>query len=200
MQKGDGLHDYVDLGLSVKWATCNVGAKNPEDYGDYYAWGETETKTNFTWRTYKYCKGTYNSLTEYNTNREYGTVDDEVELSEVDDVAHKKWGGSWRMPTKDEFAELLDNCTFTWVRQNKVYGYRVTSKKPGYTDCSIFLPAAMYYDGTSLISKNSEGYYWSSSLNASGPSGAWRLKISSGTHVQNPYGRYFGYSVRPVCP
>ena len=130
-------HEYVDLGLSVKWATCNMGASSPEEYGDYYAWGETETKSTYDWNTYKWCKGSENTLTKYCTDSDYGTVDNKTVLDPEDDVAHVKWGGNWRMPTDAEIEELRENCIWKWTTQNGKNGYKVTSKKNGN---SIFLP------------------------------------------------------------
>lgn len=111
-------HEWIDLGLSVKWATCNVGASKPEDYGDYYAWGETTTKSDYDWDTYKWCKGTYDTMTKYCTDSYYGTVDNRTTLTSSDDVATVKWGSKWRMPTKEEMKELDEDCTWTWTTQN----------------------------------------------------------------------------------
>ena len=124
-------HEYVDLGLSVKWATCNVGAVSPEDYGDYFAWGETEPKDFYAWSTYKWCNGSYDTLTKYCTDSKYGTVDNKTVLDLEDDAAHVNWGGDWRMPTKAEQDELYNNCTWEWTTQNGVNGYKVTSKING---------------------------------------------------------------------
>lgn len=189
-------YDYVDLGLSVKWATCNVGAEKPEDYGDYYAWGETETKSYYAWSTYKWLNGSSTTLTKYNTSSSTGIVDNKTVLDLEDDVAHVKWGGDWRMPTRTEFQELKDNCTWTWTTQNGVNGYRVTSNKAGYTGRSIFLPAAGCRFDSYLVDAGSDGLYWSSSLYAS--VNAWRLIFNTSSH-DNGF-RYGGLSVRPVCP
>ena len=161
-----GNHEYVDLGLSVKWATCNVGATKPEEYGDYFAWGETQPKSNYDWSTYKYCNGSYKTLTKYNNSSSYGTVDNKTTLDLSDDAARANWGGSWRMPTRAEQDELRNNCTWTWTTQNGVNGYKVTSKSNGN---SIFLPAAGYRDDSSLNNAGSTGYYWSSSLYTDNP-------------------------------
>ena len=141
-------YEYVELGLpsGIKWATCNIGATKPEEYGGYYAWGETEEKSYYDWDTYKWCNGTYNSLTKYCTDSGSGRVDNKTVLDPEDDVAHIKWGGSWRMPTRDEIKELNDNCTWQWTTLNGVNGYRVT----GPNGNSIFLPAAGYCYGTEL--------------------------------------------------
>ena len=197
-------HEWVDLGLSVKWATCNIGASKPEGYGDYYAWGETSTKSEYSESTYYYCNdGDYHKLTKYCNDSGYGNkgfTDGKTKLELSDDVARQKWGGSWRMPTVEEFWELIDNCTWTWTTQNGVNGYKVTSKKSGYTSRSIFLPAAGYRDDTRLDIVGSYGYYWSSSLNAYGPNYAWYVYFNSGSHGTGSIDRGSGRSVRPVCP
>lgn len=192
-------HEFVDLGLSVKWATCNIGASNPEDYGDYYAWGETETKKDYSWSTYKYCIGSADTITKYNCKKYFGTVDRKKTLNQDDDVAHIKWGGNWRIPTEDEFTELIKNCTWTRVSQNGVNGYKVTSNKPGYTDRSIFLPAAGYRGYSNLNSVGTLGYYWSSSLVRLNSRLAWLLVLDSRSLTAGS-SRATGQSVRPVCP
>ena len=189
-------HEYVDLGLSVKWATMNVGASKPEDYGDYFAWGETTTKSTYNWSTYKYCNGSSDSLTKYNTNSSYGTVDNKTQLELSDDAARANWGGSWRMPTGAELTELRENCTWTWTTQNGVNGYKVTSKKNGN---SIFLPAAGCRYDSSLDYAGSRGYYWSSSLFTDYPLNAWSVYFNSDNVYGDSYSRRYGFSVRPVC-
>ena len=192
----ESVHEYVDLGLSVKWATCNVGATKPEEYGDYFAWGETQPKDYYSWSTYKCCNGSYDSLTKYNTNSSYGTVDNKTTLDLSDDAARANWGGSWRMPTDAELTELRELCTWTWTTQNGVNGYKVTSKKNGN---SIFLPAAGYRYDSSLSYAGSYGDYWSSSLYTGGPDGAWGVYFGSDNVLRSIYYRCFGQSVRPVC-
>ena len=189
-------HEYVDLGLpsGLKWATCNVGASSPEDYGGYYAWGETEEKSNYEWSTYKWCNGSQSTLTKYCTNSSYGTVDNKTVLDPQDDVAHVKWGGTWRMPTTAEFEELCDNCTWTWTTQNGVNGYKVT----GPNGNSIFLPAAGYRSGTKAYYRGGYGYNWSSSLTGFSSSWAVHLYFYSGYHKWYYNCRYYGQSVRPV--
>ena len=197
----------VDLGLSVKWATFNVGAYKPEDYGYYYAWGETETKTDYNWSTYKYANGDY-GLTKYCNKIEYGNngyTDSRTKLELSDDVARQKWGGSWRLPTEAEQYELCKSCTWTWYRSgntefNGVAGYKVTSKKSGYTDRFIFLPAAGYRNDTYLNNVGSYGFYWSSSLYTGYPINAYYLDFGSDDVHWRDYRRYSGFSVRPVCP
>ena len=187
-------HEYVDLGLSVKWATCNVGANSPEEYGGYYAWGETEEKEDYDWSTYKWCKGSSYTMTKYCRDRYYGTVDNKTVLDPEDDVAHVKWGGSWRMPTIAELDELRDSCTWTWTTQNGVNGYTVT----GANGNSIFLPAAGYRYGSYLYySGGYQSIYWSSSLHESLSDDAYNLNFS-GNYDWNYCNRYYGLSVRPV--
>ena len=190
-------HEYVDLGLSVKWATCNVGAASPLDCGDYFAWGETEPKDYYDWSTYKWCNGSDNTLTKYCTESNYGTVDNKTVLDLEDDAAHVNWGGDWRMPTLAEQDELRNNCTWEWTTQNGVKGRMATSKINGN---SIFLPAAGYrYDG-SLYAVGSSGSYWSSSLGSSDSIYAYYLDFRSGYVDWSDYDRDFGRSVRAVCP
>ncbi len=202
-QSNKAQPQYVDLGLSVKWATFNVGAEKPEDYGDYFAWGETSPTANYSWSTYKYCKGSYDTMTKYCTSSSYGTVDNKTVLDLSDDAAHVNWGGSWRMPTNAEFEELLNtsNCTWTWTTMNGVSGYKVVSKKSGYAGNWIFLPAAGYRSGTDLGSVGSIGYYWSSSLSEFSSYNARHLVFYSGNSYMDYRGsRYYGLSVRPVFP
>lgn len=196
-ESDDNSHEYVDLGLSVKWATMNVGASKPEDYGDYFAWGETTTKTTYDWSTYKWCNGSESTMTKYCTSSDYGIVDNKTTLELTDDAARANWGGSWRMPTTAEQDELRNNCTWTWTTQGGVNGYKVTSKTNGNF---IFLPAAGFRGGGSLDDAGSGGYYWSSSLGESYSFGAYYLSFSS-DNVSWYYGlRGDGQSVRAVCP
>ena len=190
--------EYVDLGLSVKWATCNVGATTPEDYGDYFAWGETEPKEYYYWDSYKYCNGDQYSMTKYCTDSEYGTVDNKTTLELSDDAARVNWGGKWRMPTKAEQDELSNtsNCTWTWTTQNGVTGYKVTSKKNGNY---IFLPAAGFRYSDYLNHAGSFGHYWSSSLCADYSDYAYYLHIYSSLVDWYKDSRYYGRSVRAVC-
>ena len=190
-------HEYVDLGLpsGLKWATCNIGASSPEEYGDYYAWGETETKNEYNWNTYKWCNGSETTMTKYCTDSGYGTADDKTTLESDDDVAHVKWGGSWRMPTYDEIMELRDNCTWSLATQNGVSGYKFIGKNGN----SIFLPAAGYRSDTSLTGTGSNGYYLSSSLDSNNSDFAYYLNSYSGYVVWNSDNRCYGFVVRPVC-
>ena len=194
-------HEYVDLGLpsGIKWATCNVGANSPEDYGDYFAWGETEPKDYYDdWSTYKYCNGSYDTMTKYCTDSDYGTVDNKRTLDLEDDAANANWGGDWRMPTKAEQDELrnTDNCTWEWTTQNGVNGYKVISVRNGN---SIFLPAAGYRLNGNLNNAGNYGYYWSSSLRTNKSIYAYVLVIHSRLVNLGDIYRYYGQSVRPVC-
>ena len=193
---GTNGHEYVDLGLpsGTIWATCNVGATNPEGYGDYFAWGETAIK-----------KGTYNWITYFDTNdggntfTKYNNEGGKTVLDPEDDAAHVNWGGSWRMPTPAEWQELLDNCTWTWTTQNGINGYKVTSNMEGYTDKFIFLPAA----GIRYIGAHNEvgssGNYWSSSLDGGYSDCAWYLGFESyRPYLNDGNYRNYGLFVRPV--
>ena len=189
-------YEWVDLGLpsGTKWAACNVGATSPEEYGNYYAWGETEPKTIYDWSTYKWCNGSNTTLTKYNTDSDYGTVDDKTVLDPEDDAAAVNWGGAWRMPTDAEWTELRENCTWTWTTKNGVNGYEVK----GTNDNSIFLPAAGYRGNDDLGYASYYGYYWSSSLYTYYPSNAWYVFFDSGYVYRLDYYRCYGQSVRPV--
>lgn len=195
-----GNHEYVDLGLSVKWATCNVGATTPEEYGDYFAWGETEPKEDYSWTTYKWCNGTRESLFKYCTDTTYGIVDNKAILEFSDDAARVNWGGNWRMPTYAEFTELREQCTWTWTTQNGVNGYLVTSNKVGYTDRSIFFPATGHYSNTSLTGVGTRAHYWSSWLDASSPYNSYALRFLSNNLLTPSYRKTFGHPIRPVYP
>ena len=173
-------YGYVDLGLSsgLKWATCNVGATTPEDYGNCYAWGETTTKTSY---------DQSNSLT-------YGQQISDFSGNATYDAARANWGSTWRMPTKTEMEELKNNCTWTWTTQNGVNGYRVT----GPNGNSIFLPAAGYCYGSSRYSVGERGYYWGSTPNEGNTNFACDLNFYSGYLNVNWYNRLYGLTVRPV--
>ena len=181
--------EYVDLGLSVKWATCNVGATTPEEYGDYFAWGETTTKTGYTEGNCPTSGLSYSEL------QSQGCIDGEGNLTAQYDAATANWGGNWRMPTKAELQELIDKCTWTWTTQNGVKGYKVTSKTNGN---SIFLPAAGYRHGSSLLSAGSYGDYWSSTPDEYDDYYAFNLYFYSSYHGMSGDYRGFGQSVRPI--
>lgn len=200
-------HEYVDLGMTdangnpVYWATCNVGAENPEDAGLYFAWGETSgygsdtsDGRSFNWSSYKWCNGSWDTLTKYCTDYYYGIVDNKTVLDPEDDAAHVNWGGDWRMPTKEELDWLRNNCTWQW--DSSKHGSIVTSSKTGN---SIFLPTAGYRDNSSLINAGLYGVYWSSSLGTSDSSSAYGLYFGSSDRGANRHVRYYGRSVRAVC-
>lgn len=181
-------HEYVDLGLSVKWATFNVGAVNPEGFGKEYAWGETKPRgSSYKWGTIGSGWSPTN-LTKYNNNISNGIVDDKIVLDPEDDVAHVKWGGDWRMPTNEEQAELLENCSWVWTSLNGVDGYSVTSNISGYEDHSIFLPSPV------------SCYYWSGSLNTDKSTQALVISLTSGSQDARKRNRNLDAYVRPVCP
>ena len=176
-------HEAVDLGLpsGTKWASCNVGATKPEEYGGYYAWGETEEKMVYDESTYKYYH-----------DGEYVNIGSNISGTECD-VAHVKWGGNWCMPTKDDMKELLDNCTSEWMTFNGVNGRKFTSKINGN---SIFLPAAC---GRGINLGDAWGGSWSSTLDGSFPDCAERLGFNSTfAFSDNSLSRYYGLTVRPV--
>ncbi len=194
--------EWVDLGLpsGLLWAECNLGATKPEEYGDYYAWGETSTKEVYTWETYKYCtavdeEGWVKTLSKYNTDSRYGTPDNLTTLQPSDDVATQKLGDGARMPTETEWYELLDNTTSEWTTVNGVYGRRLTAANGK----SLFFPAAGLRYGSELHYTGEVGYFWSSSLNAGSPYYAWYFGFSSGYRDVLYVDRRYGFSVRAVC-
>ena len=189
LERNANGHEYVDLGLSVKWATCNVGATTPEGYGDYFAWGETSTKETYDDDN---CPTYELSISQLQSQ---GYIDSEGSLTSQYDAATANWGGDWRMPTYDELNELRNRCTWTWTTQNGVNGYKVT----GPSGASIFLPAAGYRIGSSLYYAGSRGYYWSSSPSEYLVNVACYLSFNSDGHYMNYYGyRDYGQSVRSV--
>ena len=206
-------YEYVDLGLpsGLKWATCNIGASASEEYGDYYAWGETETKSDYSSDTYKWFASatvtedgsdvTYRGYTKYmerwcSSLLGYKSFcDDKTTLEAEDDVAHVKWGGNWRMPTSSELAELNKECTWTWAMLNGKYGYKITGPNGKY----IFLPAAGDRIDSSLNDAGSLGVYCCSSLDSGFPQINECLSFNSDVHdVGGSSGRESGQSVRPV--
>ena len=197
--------DSVDLGLSVKWATANLGASSPEEAGDYFAWGETAAKNEYTWSTYQWCNGTYSTLTKYcfTSSRGFnGFTDGKKSLDLDDDAARSVLGGSWRLPTDKEILELADsnNCEWTWTEVNHVKGYRVTSKINGK---SIFLPASgRYYRTNGLEKVGTDGYYWSSELNGTNTTQGYCLHFNSDATSITHYGseRSSGHVIRAVMP
>lgn len=195
-------HDYIDLGLSsgTLWATCNVGADNPEDYGDYFAWGETTPKTTYNWSTYMYCNGDYDQLTKYCTQSEFGFngfTDNLKTLQQSDDAAIANWGEGWRTPTYNEWIELLTKCSHTSTTINGVKGCLFTGRNGN----SIFLPAAssLWDDDSRRVGE--DGAYWSSSLNKGIPDSAVGFRFIldwNDFDIYNNNNRCSGFSVRAV--
>lgn len=209
-------HEYVDLGVvvdgkSVYWATTNIGAELPADYGLYFAWGETVGYTEntndgrkFDWVSYSsdLCGGTSHQMKKYCTDSDYGTVDDKTILDPDDDAAHVNWQGAWRMPTKKEQDALHDQCTWTWTTMTNsagksINGYKISNKND--SSKFIFLPSAGYRDDGNLSHAGSNGYYWSSTLNPSYSYYAYFLDFNSVSCSWNNDYRCYGRSVRPVC-
>lgn len=201
----------VDLGIvmtrtdgttyKLYWAKSNLSDKglcaNPEDYGDYYAWGETESKSDYSMSTYKWCNGSSSTLTKYNTKISYGTVDNKTVLDQEDDVASVKLGSKWRMPTDAEWTELRTKCTWTWTTNYNGTGVsgRIVTAPNGN---SIFLPAAGYRYDTELSVAGFYGYYWSSSLSTDFLDYAWSVYFDSDDVSRYGSHRFLGRSVRPV--
>ncbi len=184
-------HEYVDLGLSsgTLWATCNIGATSPEGYGDYFAWGETNTKSNFSWNSYKFISGSSN-VTKYNY------TDEKFILDLADDVASVKWGGDWRIPSTIEMMELLEECTWTETTLNGVNGFNVV----GPNGKSLFLPSAGYYMFNSLDYAGENGAYWLSVPDTDEIMEAARLSWYSGGYPSCDFvARYIGKTIRAIC-
>ena len=193
--------DCVDLGLpsGTIWATRNVGANSPEEYGDYFAWGETEPKDNYIWDTYKWLEsvvsGHWNFI-KYNTDANQGVVDDKTELDPEDDAAYVNWGSSWRMPSREQLDELMENCTWEWTQMNGVNGQLLT----GPNGKTLFFPAA----GESLVySMGQYGYYWSRSIFFVPPyyyftQNASNIQLGSDYMEVNCSSRCIGATVRAV--
>ena len=191
----------IDLGLSVYWATCNIGTSVSENYGAYYAWGEVETKRDYTWGYYKWCNTGAFSLTKYNSDRSMGEVDNITQLEREDDVASVKLGERWRIPKAEEWTELIDNCTWNIVSQNGVTGYKVSSKTNGN---SIFLPPAGFKRGSTLELSVYMGCYWSSSRDESLSDAARSLTFytsqeNGATYKVSREDRFLGFTIRPVA-
>ena len=185
-------YQYVDLGLSVKWATCNVGAKSPEESGDYFSWGDIKSKSAFTGdscRTYQQAVYRGNKFSPYKRGVDEICTDPEY------DAACANWGGKWHMPTRSHMEELVTQCTWEWTTRGEVKGYKVTGKNGN----SIFLPAAGWYYGSSLCNVGVMGYYWTSTPIMAGNKEAYRLSCGNGEVLVQGYNRYCGFTVRPVC-
>ena len=188
-------HEWIDLDLpsGTKWATCNVGANSPEEYGDHFAWGETKPKSDYSWSTY------FDTDNGGSTFKKYYNNGGQTELQPEDDAATANWGSDWQMPSLDQIRELFNSSytTTVWTQVNGVNGRKITSKSNGN---SIFLPAAGYRYGTSLNDAGSAGYYLSSSLYPSGSSRTYYLGFHSDYWSWGNGGRNYGRSVRAVRP
>lgn len=201
------IENAIDLGLpsGLLWATVNVGATKETDYGDHFAWGETEPKNSYTWTNYKHCNGSETTLTKYNFDPSYGTVDNKTTLEPEDDAATVNWGKPWRMPTFYEMNELLYNTTYKYVSDyngSGVAGMEFTSTVEGFTDQKIFLPAGGYRDGQSL-NIPMYGYYRTSSLFTTNPDYARYLMFYDSGYASTSWRnhlRFYGFSVRAVRP
>ena len=196
------VSSYIDLGLpsGTLWASWNVGAASTEGYGDYFAWGEILPKDIYSLSNYKFSSGDYNKLSKYCNDASYGDngfTDDLTELMPEDDAAIVNWGDNWRMPTREEWNELLNNTTHTWTTQYGVNGRLFTASN----GASIFLPAAGYYWGDTFCNDDGFGsiYYWSSKLDTEDPYNAWVFYSSySGHYTVGSHRRFCGQSVRAV--
>ncbi|MBQ9386418.1 MAG: RagB/SusD family nutrient uptake outer membrane protein [Bacteroidaceae bacterium] len=192
--------EYVDLGLSVNWATFNIGADNPEDAGNYYQWGGLGTPELYDFDHCPYANGQNSEsndeqYTKYVLSARYGTVDRKFFLDPQDDAAHVYWGGSWRMPTYVEMDELLRFCNREWIEVNGTWGCKMTSTIPGYEDRSIFLPAVGYMLDDELM-MSSRGYYWSAEIYNT--ISAYALYLTSGSLKMTTINRSSGQPIRPV--
>ena len=197
-ESAEKAYKYVDLGLpsGTLWADRNVGAASPEAYGYGFAWGETTTNSHNGFSTYKWCKGSYDTLTKYNTKSHYGTVDNKTVLDLEDDAAYVNMGKEWRMPTYDELYELRRKCTWIWIIQNGVCGYELT----GPNGNSIFLPSSCDDSGHSGDCRGM-GEYWSSSLTEESPLYARNFNFSKfhyGFDIEYYYYRWYRKHVRAV--
>lgn len=210
--------EYVDLGLSVKWATANVGASRAYESGTRFSWGETTGKNDYLLNGYQLCNGTSNTMNRYCTDSAYGVVDNKTVLSEDDDAASVNWGGHWRMPRKEEFEELLNNCycvhttnyNGSYVDGYIIYkvksdldkgivGTKKSSETYTLTDAHIFLPASGYKK-TMTFSAGVNGYYWSSTLCESLPDNAHSIFFYPGEIQTSYFSRFYGLPIRAVCP
>ena len=183
-------YSAIDLGLSVKWASFNIGAKTITDAGYYYAWGDTSIKDDYDYYTYKWCYSGTNDMSKYNSS------DRKTILDMEDDVANIVLGDKWRTPTYDEWIELQTECLWTWTNMKGVNGYIVASK---INNNKLFLPAGGNYGGVHWYNYNSEGIYWSSSLVELNAQYAWYMKFNtSNTIMTHDYPRWEGRTIRPV--
>ena len=194
-------HQFVDLGLpsGTLWATMNIGANSPEEYGDYFAWGETAPKDDYSFSNYQWCNGSKSKLTKYCTDSSLGNngfIDDKTELDLDDDAARVNWGAEWKIPSKEQFKELINNCSSEWTTQNGVNGWLFTSSN----GATLFFPAEGARLGDNLSGAGEKGYYWSSSLYTTTPYQAYCLRFSNSPNVGWNYvaERRIGHSIRPV--
>ena len=202
-EHGDGYipEGAVDLVLPSGnlWAQCNLGGSYIEEYANYYAWGETYPKSNYTWGTYKWCNGSETTLTKYNSLAESGKVDNISVLESSDDAASQYLNEKWHIPSYADFAELIDpeNCTWTWTTKSGVAGYQVKSTR---NNNFIFLPAAGVYAGSSLLSSGECCYYWASNVSSYYPEKALFLNADNTGDINLDYvvDRYYGLPIRPV--
>lgn len=185
----------TDMGLSVKWASSNLGATSPEQSGDYYAWGEVNTKTQYNWHSYKWSGDEYFTQTKYNTKYDFGKVDYKTVLEKTDDVAYYRLGGKWRIPNLQEWYELFEKCIWQPAIFKSVNGLLVTSK---INDNQLFLPFSSMRFNDKLGDPGKFGFYWSSSLEPNNPDQAWSADISKKGKHMIAIMRYRGYSIRPV--
>ena len=195
-------HEYVDLGLpsGTMWATCNIGAERPEEYGTFFAWGETSPKSYYAWDTYIHCNSSWDLLTKYCTDGNCGTVDNKRQLDPEDDAATINWGENWQMPSRNQIKELVAHTTAVWTTVGDVSGMLLTSK---HNDNSIFLPAGGCYEEIMHHSIGASGNYWSRSLDGDDTSYACMLNLNivndpNGMIGQESYERSWGFNVRPV--
>lgn len=194
--------EAIDLGLSVKWADCNLGATKPEEYGNYYAWGEIEPKTTYSFNTYKWTdmqderrKYIIDLFNKYCTHSDYGEVDNKTVLDLADDAAAQILGSKWCIPTDEEWRELREKCTQFWTTRNGISGYEIKSKINGK---SIFIPASGYRESNALYGSNYCGRYWVSELDEEYSLLARSVNVSPAGIHRYSYCRYNGQSIRPV--
>ena len=211
-------YQYVDLGLpsGLKWATCNVGAAKPEETGDYFAWGETETyyevghtlsnepalkpgkQEGYYWPSYKWSDNSGEKFFKYVLDSAYGTVDNKKVLDKEDDAAHAARGGKWRTPTPEEWEELTNNTFWEWTNENGITGYRIKSK---INDKSFFLPAVGHRFKTQIYYYTNKDYadygnYWTASIVNTESGDSWMITPTNHGLSQN--WRYYGFPIRPV--
>lgn len=186
-------HEYVDLGLpsGTKWAKCNIGASEPDERGDYFAWGEIETKSYLYQSNYKY-EIDLDEKMKYWT----GSVHGRDELVLADDVAHELWGADWRIPSEEQIEELIENTEQEFMTVNCIKGVLFKASNGNY----IFLPYTGLQDGGHLEFKDSRGYYWSRTLNKENPNKAHELYFSAPEVFVTNTDRYYGCTIRPVRP